>query len=378
MKYVDEYRNLKLAKKLSGKIYKLVNGDRRIYNFMEVCGTHTNTFFRFGLKSLLPENIRLISGPGCPVCVTDSSYIDDSISYAKLKDVTVVTFGDMMEVPGSFSSLYNEKARGCDIRMVYSTLDGLKIAEHNPLKKVIFLAVGFETTAPTVGVAILEAKKRNIKNFFIYSGHKFIPPAIKALLRDSDIRIDGFILPGHVSAVIGANAYSFLERFSIPGVIAGFEPLDMLQGIVMLLHQLKSGRPKVEIQYDRVVKREGNKKAQYILNKVFTVCDSRWRGLGNIPRSGLKLRSGFRDFDAEGHFKIESVKYSLKGERNCLCGEVIKGKNTPEDCKLFAKVCTPESPKGPCMVSSEGTCGIYYRYKNSTNSRQSTVDRRQF
>jgi hydrogenase expression/formation protein HypD len=329
---------------------------------MEVCGTHTNTFFRFGLKSLLPKNVQLISGPGCPVCVTDASYIDNSISFAGLKDVIVTTFGDMVKVPGSSSSLYHERAKGRDIKIVYSTLDALKIAERNPLKKVIFLAVGFETTAPTIGIAVLEAKKKKINNFFIYSAHKLIPPALKQLLRDSDICIDGFILPAHVSTIIGAGAYEILRRFDIPGVIAGFEPLDMLQGIAMLLNQLRSKKPEIEIQYNRVVKKGGNKKAQHILRKVFTVSDARWRGLGNIPRSGLKLRREFRDFDAERRFKIKSARPYSRSERYCICGEILKGKNKPDDCKLFAKFCTPENPKGPCMVSSEGSCSIYYKY----------------
>jgi len=362
LKYVDEYRNLKLAEKLSAGIHKLIDGDSRSYNFMEVCGTHTNTFFRFGLRSLLPENVQLISGPGCPVCVTDTSYIDNSISFAGLKDVIITTFGDMMKVPGSSSSLYHERARGHDVRMVYSTLDALKIAERSPFKKVIFLAVGFETTAPTIGIAILEAKKRNIKNFFIYSAHKLIPPALKQLLKDSDIRIDGFILPAHVSTIIGLTPYQFLEKFNIPGVIAGFEPLDMLQGIAMLLNQLKSGKRGIEVQYDRVVKKEGNKKAQRVLKKVFKVSDAKWRGLGDIPRSGLKLRGEFRDFDAERRFKIKNARPYLRSERYCICGEILKGKNKPKDCKLFAKVCTPDDPKGPCMVSSEGSCSIYYKY----------------
>jgi len=270
----------------------------------------------------------------------------------------------MMKVPGSYSSLYKERANGCDIRIVYSALDALDIAEHNPLKKVIFLAVGFETTAPTIGITILEAKKRNINNFFIYSAHKLIPPAIKKLLADSDVRMDGFILPAHVSTIIGQDAYRFLERFNIPAVIAGFEPLDMLQGIAMLLHQLKYGKPKIEIQYDRVVKREGNKKAQYILKEIFTVSDSVWRGLGNIPQSGLKLKHKFRSFDAENNFKIKNAKPSLRDAKNCICGEVLKGKKAPWDCKLFAKICMPENPKGPCMVSSEGSCSIYYKYRD--------------
>ncbi len=361
MKYVDEYRSLKLAKKLSRGIRQLVSGDSRSYKFMEVCGTHTDTFFRFGLKDLIPENVRLISGPGCPVCVTDTSYIDKAASLARLKDVIITTFGDMMKVPGSSSSLYKERARGGDIRIVSSTLEALKIAEGNPSKNVIFLAVGFETTAPTIGIAVLEAKKKKINNFFVYSAHKLIPPALKHLLKDPDVCIDGFILPAHVSAIIGADAYNFLKKSGVPCVIAGFEPLDMLQGIAMLLNQIKSGRPKVEIQYNRVVKKEGNKKAQRILRKVFRVSDAAWRGLGNIRRSGLKLNSEFSRFDAERHFKVKSSA-SSKDEKYCLCGEVLKGKNVPPDCRLFAKTCTPESPKGPCMVSSEGSCSVHYKY----------------
>lgn len=365
MKFIDEFRNLKLANMLSRRIYNLAAKHNRSYNFMEVCGTHTNTFFRFGIKDLLPGNVNLISGPGCPVCVTDTSYIDNAIDFASFKDVIITTFGDMMKVPGSSSSLYEEKAMGRDIRIVYSSLDALEIAERSPLNKIIFLAVGFETTAPTVGMAILEAKKRNIRNFFIYSGHKLIPPAMKALLNDKDMRIDGFILPAHVSAIIGAGAYKFLEKKKIPGVIAGFEPLDMLQGIEMLLNQIKSGNAKVEIQYDRVVKRSGNKKAKGVLKRVFTIADSRWRGLGNIPLSGLKLRREFGHFDAEVNFKIKKRTASLPAGKNCICGDVLKGKYKPVDCKLFAKSCTPDSPKGPCMVSSEGACGAYYRYNKS-------------
>ncbi len=361
MKYVDEYRNLKLAKKLSRNIYGLAGADKADYTFMEVCGTHTDTFFKFGLKALLPKNVRLISGPGCPVCVTDASYIDNAISLAGLKGVIITTFGDMVQVPGSLSSLYEERASGRDIRIVYSTLDALKIAENNPSKKIVFLAVGFETTAPTIAMAVLEAKKKKIKNFFVYSTHKLIPPALKCLLKDPDARIDGFILPAHVSAIIGADAYSFLKKFKVASVIAGFEPLDMLQGIMILLKQLKRTKPGIEVQYNRVVKKEGNKNAQRILKMVFRVSDSTWRGLGDIPRSGLKLNSRFSAFDAERHFKMKKPR-PAGDKKYCLCGAVLKGKNAPPDCKLFAKGCTPSNPKGPCMVSSEGSCSIYYKY----------------
>jgi len=360
MKYIDEYRNPDLAERLSRRIHNLARAGRD-YNFMEVCGTHTNTFFKFGLRTLLSSNVRLISGPGCPVCVTDASYIDNAISLAGIKGSVIATYGDMIKVPGSSSSLEREKARGRDIRVVYSSLDALSIAEDNPSENVIFLAVGFETTAPASAVALLEARKRKIKNFFVYSGHKLIPPAMKYLLKDPDARIDGFILPAHVSAIIGAGAYGFLVRSGVFSVIAGFEPLDMLQGIAILLEQMKSGRPRIEIQYDRVVRKSGNIKARGVLKKVFAVYDSGWRGLGLIPKSGLRIRSEFKYFDAERRFKIKNR--SSSGRRSyCICPDVLKGKNIPTDCRLFAKSCTPERPKGPCMVSGEGICGVYYRY----------------
>ncbi len=369
MKYVDEYRNLKLAKKLSQKIHELVGDDSRNYNFMEVCGTHTDTFFKFGLKTLLPESVNLLAGPGCPVCVTEASFIDNAIFLAGLKDVMITTFGDMVKVPGSSSSLYKERAEGRDIRIVYSTLDALKIAENNPSKDIVFLGVGFETTAPTIAMAILEAKKKKMKNFFIYSAHKLIPPALKILLKDPDVCVDGFILPAHVSTIIGADPYDFLKKLKVPSVIAGFEPLDMLQGIAMLLNQLKSKRPKVEVQYNRVVKKGGNKKAQRVLKKVFRTSDSTWRGIGNIPRSGLRIANEFSSFDAEKHFNIKKTTSPSEYEKHCLCGEILKGKNIPPDCRLFAKVCTPEDPKGPCMVSSEGSCSIHYKYKAKHSKR---------
>ena len=363
MKYIDEFRNLKLAKKLSNQIHKIIDSDSRRYNFMEVCGTHTNTFFRFGLKSLLPENLQLISGPGCPVCVTDASYIDNAISFAELKDTIITTFGDMIKVPGSHSSLYKERTKGKDIRVVYSPLDALGIAENNPSKNVIFLGVGFETTAPTIAIAILEAKKKGVRNFFVYSAHKLIPPAMKQLLKDANVCIDGFILPAHVTAIIGADSYNFLKQYNMPGVVAGFEPLDMLQGVLMLIRQIRSGRPKVEIQYNRVAKKKGNRQAQRILKKVFKISDSKWRGLGNIPLSALVIKREFRDFDAEKNFKINILRTRTpKYEKYCICGEILKGIRRPSDCTLFAKTCTPDEPKGPCMVSSEGSCSIYYEY----------------
>ena len=366
MKYIDEFRDLKLAQNISAEIKKAAKPasgglSKKYYNFMEVCGTHTNTFYRFGLPKLLPENVRLISGPGCPVCVTDESYIDNAIMLADLKDTIITTFGDMMKVPGSSSTLYRERAKGHDIRIVYSSLDALKIAEDNPAKNVVFLGVGFETTAPTIAMAIIEAKKIGIRNFFVYSAHKIIPPAMEALLKDENVALDGFILPAHVSSIIGADGYKFLKKFKIPGVIAGFEPLDMLEGILMLLREVKSGRAEIENEYTRVVKKAGNKVAQAVLKKVFIVSDAAWRGIGEIPKSGLAIRKEFSAYDAEKKFGIRRKKVAIN--KYCLCGEVIKGVKVPEDCKLFAKACNPENPKGPCMVSSEGTCGIHYKYR---------------
>ena len=360
MKYIDEFRNLKLAKNISAKIKTLAGYGRR-YNFMEVCGTHTNTFYRFGLAKLLPENVRLISGPGCPVCVTDESYIDNAIMLAGLKDTIIATFGDMIKVPGRGSTLYRERAKGRDIRIVYSSLDVLRIAEDNPSKNVVFLGVGFETTAPTIAMAIIEAKKKGLANFFVYSAHKAIPPAMEAILKDKNVALDGFILPAHVSSIIGADGYKFLKKFKIPGVIAGFEPLDMLEGILMLIREVKSGSAEIGNEYTRAVKRGGNKIAQNVLKKVFIASDASWRGIGEIPKSGLAIRKEFSAYDAEKRFSIRNKKVSVN--RYCLCGEVIKGVKMPSDCELFAKSCNPENPKGPCMVSSEGTCGIHYKYR---------------
>ena len=361
MKYVDEYRDLRLTGKISNEIMTLAGGQDRVYTFMEVCGTHTNTFFRFGLRKLLPENVRLLSGPGCPVCVTDTSYLDNAVILARSRDVIIATYGDMLKVPGTDSSLYKEKAEGADVRIVYSSLDALGIAEENPSKKTVFLGVGFETTSPTVALAVLEARKKRTHNFFVYTAHKLIPPAMKQLLKDRGVRIDGFLLPGHVSAIIGTKSYGFLKKRRMPGVVTGFEPLDMLQGMSMLLGQMKAHKAKVQVQYNRVVRREGNRQAQAVLKKVFTVSGARWRGLGNIPVSGLRLREEFGDFDAERCFKLRN-KSRVKADVGCICPEVLKGKKTPRECGLFAKTCTPDSPKGPCMVSSEGSCSIYYKY----------------
>mgnify|MGYP001402947731 CR=1 FL=1 len=362
MKYIDEFRNPELAKKLIAKIGGMVSGYKKDIILMEVCGTHTVAISRAGLRKLFPPNLKLLSGPGCPVCVTPNDYLDRAIAYSQRNDVIVTTFGDMMKVPGSTSSLEKEKSRGGDVRVVYSPIDVLKIAKDNPKKKIIFLGVGFETTSPTIAATIKTAEVGNIKNFFVYSGHKVIPPAMEALLADEEVKVNGFICPGHVSTIIGSVPYEFIPKNNnIPCVIVGFEPLDVVEGIYMLVKQVVDGeKPSVQIQYTRSVKREGNPKAVALIEEVFEIEDSNWRGLGMIPGSGLKIRKEFSPFDAEKNVKVEVE--STKENKQCICGEVLRGVKTPLKCKLFKKVCTPENPIGACMVSSEGTCDAYYKY----------------
>jgi hydrogenase expression/formation protein HypD len=327
---------------------------------MEVCGTHTMAIARFGIRELLPESIRLVSGPGCPVCVTPNSFVDRAAALARVPGAVIATFGDMMRVPGSSSSLERERALGRDVRVVFSTLDALKLAEANPDKKIVFPGVGFETTAPTVAVSILEARKRGLKNYFVLSGHKVMPPSMEALSK-GDVRIDGYICPGHVSAVIGTRFYERLAgEHGIGCVVSGFEPLDILQSILMLVRQARDRRPKVEVQYSRVVKPEGNPVALAVLDEVFEPADSEWRGLGTIPRSGLRIRPAFADWDAEKRMPVEVEP--VREPVGCRCGDVLRGKIRPPECALFAKACTPEDPVGACMVSSEGTCAAYFRF----------------
>ena len=359
MKYIDEFRNINLAKEISRVIFDEAKGLKPI-NLMEVCGTHTMAVERFGIRRMLPKNIILISGPGCPVCVTPKNYIDRSIAFSKLRDTIVVSFGDMVKVPGSYSSLREEKIKG-KVRVVYSALDAVDIAEKNPDKRIVFLGIGFETTAPTVAASLKYAKKKRIKNFFVYSGHKIMPPAMLSLVKDRRINIDGFLCPAHVSAIIGTMPYAEIsEGYKIGCVIAGFEPLDILQSILMLVKQVKSGKTKVENQYKRVVRSEGNKKALSLIDEVFLVEDSEWRGIGIIPKSGLGLNKAYSGFDARKVISLPEIK--TKPDKGCICGNVLKGINTPLDCKLFGKHCNPTNPKGACMVSSEGTCAAYYRF----------------
>jgi hydrogenase expression/formation protein HypD len=358
MKYIDEYRDGDLAQGLSQKIRAI---SKKSVRLMEICGTHTMAIFKHGIRTLIPEHIELMSGPGCPVCVTSTEEIDRTIKLARMPKVIVTTFGDMLRVPGTASSLQEEKGQGADVRMVYSTFDALKIAEDNPEKEVAFLGIGFETTAPTVAAAVRTAHERNLPNFLVLSAHKLLPPAMEALLAGGDLAIDGFICPGHVSTIIGTSAYqSVVDRYRIPCVVVGFEPVDILQGILMLVDQIEEGRAQVEIQYSRVVSPEGNPGALKIMNEIFEPCDSPWRGLGPIPQSGLSIREEFLPHDAGQRFDLNVPP--AKEPPGCRCAEVLRGVVKPFECRLFRTRCSPRTPVGACMVSSEGTCAAYYKY----------------
>ncbi|MBW9172172.1 hydrogenase formation protein HypD [Clostridium estertheticum] len=362
MKFADEFRNIEYAKKL---VEKLNNISTEKINIMEVCGTHTMAIFRYGIRDVLPPNINLISGPGCPVCVTPQSYIDAVLTLCTKKDVIIATFGDMMRVPGKEGSLNKKKEKGFDIRIVYSPMDCLAMASQNPSKKIVFLSVGFETTAPMTSLTVIEAKKNNIKNLFFATAHKIVPPVMKILVQDKELNIDGFLLPGHICAIIGTKPYEFLsEDYNIPGVVTGFEPLDILQGLNTLVNLISKKNYRIMNEYKRVVKTGGNPYALEYLNKTFNIVDSSWRGIGRIHASGMEFNSKYDDFDAFKHFEIEYEDYD--GSPGCKCGEILKGKIKPNDCPLFKKICSPENPVGSCMVSSEGTCAAYYRYHKDT------------
>ena len=358
MKYLDEFRDAKLAAALLDRIHSRPASP---VTFMEVCGTHTVAIFRHGIRQLLPANITLVSGPGCPVCVTANRDIDSAIALARLPGTILTTFGDMMRVPGSSSSLQQARAAGGDVRIVYSTLDALQVAQDNPSRSVVFFGVGFETTAPTIACSILEAQRLGLQNFFVYSVHKVMPPPMRALVSSGDLHLDGFLCPGHVSTIIGAEPYRFIARdFGIPCVIAGFEPLDILQAIDMLLVMKQEGRAEVEIQYRRVVRPEGNPVALEQMNRVFEPADSEWRGLGTIPQSGLAVRAEYSSYDAARVFQVDPGP--TREHHGCRCGEVLRGAMTPPECPLYGSVCSPETPVGPCMVSSEGTCSSWYQF----------------
>ena len=331
-------------------------------NIMEVCGTHTMAISRYGLRQLIPESINLISGPGCPVCVTPAGDIDSIIEIAGKYEVSIFTFGDILRVPGSKSSLYNERSEGKDINICYSPADALDFAKNNPERKVIFIAIGFETTIPLTSVIIKRAYREKINNFYIYNTHKLIPEALELLLLDKEVEIDAFLCPGHVSAIIGSKPYDFIaEDYHIPCVISGFEPMDILESIATIIRQINKGISEVEIQYRRIVREEGNPAAVKSIYEVFDKSDSVWRGLGNIPGSGLKLKKKFLKFDAKTYFPVK--RFKSREPASCECGDVLKGIKKPAECRLFSKICKPENPVGPCMVSSEGSCAAYYKYE---------------
>lgn len=359
MKYIDEFRNPALCKSLIKKIEATV--PERTIQLMEVCGTHTMSIFRHGIRDILPDNLRMLSGPGCPVCVTPNSYIDRAIACVQLPDVIIATFGDMIRVPGSSSNLGYAKSEGCDVRVVYSPLDALKIAKQNPNSRIVFLGVGFETTSPSIAITILNAAKEGINNYYVLPSLRTIPQPMCAILKSEDVQVDGFLLPGHVSTIIGYEPYRFLvDEFRIPCVIGGFEPLDVLMAVFMLTKQISEGRAEVENEYQRVVKPEGNKLALKKVEQVFQKTDIEWRGLGIIENSGLKIRPEYAHFDA---FEEISVEVEPPKEHiGCICGDILRGAKTPLKCKLFRNACTPRTPVGPCMVSSEGTCAAYYKY----------------
>jgi hydrogenase expression/formation protein HypD len=359
MNFTQGFRDSALAQKLLENIRRK---SKTPANIMEFCGGHTVAIFRYGLRELLPSHLKLLSGPGCPVCVTASADLDKVMALAAVPGVVITTFGDLIKVPASYASLDRARAAGADVRTVYSTLDALDIARHNPDKKVVFVGIGFETTAPTIAAAILQAAAEKLPNFSVLSLHKVTPPVTKVLLDAGEVKLQGIICPGHVSAIVGADAWEFIpERYGIACAVSGFEPLDVLQCVNLIVEQIEAGTPKVETAYSRAVKAEGNPIALKMLDTVFEPSAANWRGIGDIPGSGLKIRPEYAAYDADKLLDIKLDKPSRE-PAGCLCGEVIRAVKTPEDCKLFRKVCTPENPVGPCMVSSEGSCAAYYHF----------------
>lgn len=352
------FKDPELARGLIETIHRLAPEHATL---MEVCGTHTVAIARNGIRDLMPEGLRLASGPGCPVCVTCNRDIDTVIALARIPNVTITTFGDMTRVPGSTSSLLAEQAAGCSVEIVYSPLDALAFAKAHPEREVVFVGVGFETTTPLVAMAIKRAKAMGLSNFTVFAAHKNMPGALELLVGDPTLELDALILPGHVSTIIGAEPYRFLaEKYGIPGVITGFEPVDVLQGIAMLVRQLHEGRAEIEIAYARGVMPEGNPVALAAIDEVFETCTATWRGLGDIPGSGYRIRDEFADFDAVRRFEPDVEP--TRDPKGCRCGDVLRARIAPNECPLFRTVCTPENPVGPCMVSSEGSCAAYYRY----------------
>jgi hydrogenase expression/formation protein HypD len=362
MRFVDEFREPELIARTADEIRRLAD-PKRHYRFMEVCGGHTHSIYRFGLKDLLPSNLELVHGPGCPVCVLPMGRIDDGLSMAEQPDVIFTAFGDMMRVPGTRGSPLEYKARGMDVRIIYSPSDALKLARNNPDRHVMFFAIGFETTAPSTALTLMRAKAQGVRNFSVFCNHVTIIPAIRAILDSPDMRIDAFIGPGHVSTVIGCRPYAWIaSNEEKPIVVAGFEPLDLLQSIVMLLRQLNQDQKRVENQYKRAVPWEGNRAALKAMAEVFELRPYfEWRGLGFISQSALRIRESYAEWDAERRFSVPGVR--VTDPKAAQCGEVLKGVLKPAQCKLFGKECTPEHPIGALMVSSEGSCAAYYNYE---------------
>jgi len=361
MKHVSEYRSGEIAARLAQRIAALVEPGRR-YKLMEICGGHTHAIYRHGIEDLLPREVELVHGPGCPVCVIPMGRQDDAIAIAEQDGVIFTTFADMLRVPATNGSLLDAKARGADVRMVYSPLDALRLARENPDRHVVFFAIGFETTAPSTALTVLRAGAEGVENFSIFCNHVLVPPPLRAILDSPDLDLDGFIGPGHVSTVIGTRPYDFIAAdYGKPVAVAGFEPLDVLQSIYMLLRQLGEGRCEVENQYVRVVRRDGNERALAAIDETMEIRDSfEWRGLGFIERSALRLRGRWTQFDAEARFELPGAR--VADPPACQCGEVLRGVLRPWECKVFGTACTPERPIGTCMVSSEGACAAYYNY----------------
>jgi hydrogenase expression/formation protein HypD len=368
MRFVDEFRDAELARTLGAEIAALAEPGRH-YKVMEVCGGHTHTIYKHGIEDHLPESVELVHGPGCPVCVIPMGRVDDGISIATRPGVVFTCFGDMMRVPGGNGSLLDAKAEGADVRFVYSPLDALKIARENPDREVVFYAIGFETTAPSTALTLMRARAERIANFSVMCNHVTIVPPLKALLESPDLRLDAFIGPGHVSTVIGCRPYEFIPHdYGQPVVVAGFEPLDLLQSVYMIMRQLAEGRSEVENQYGRVVPWEGNVRALEILQQVFELRPYfEWRGLGFISQSALKLSPAYSDWDAELRYDVPGVR--VADPKACQCGEVLKGVIKPWECKVFGTACTPETPIGTCMVSSEGACAAYYNFGRFARSK---------
>lgn len=359
MKYLDEYRDGRIARRLAQEITETAT---KHWVLMEICGGQTHTIMRYGLDELLPRNIELVHGPGCPVCVTPLETIDRAIALSLRADIILVSYGDMLRVPGSNADLFRAKAQGADVRIAYSPIEAIKIARNNPKRKVVFLAVGFETTAPANAMAAYQAKHEGLRNFSMLVSHVLVPPAIRALLASPSNRVQGFVAPGHVCTVMGCHEYEGLVHdFRIPMVVGGFEPVDLLQAILMLVKQLESGVAHMENQYVRSVSYQGNLPAQQILQEVFEVADQKWRGIGTIPRSGLRLRDGYAAYDADRIFDLELITADEPAE--CISAKVLQGLKKPTDCAAFAIRCTPENPLGAPMVSGEGACAAYYRYR---------------